>query len=65
MPAAQRLGFSRQIAALTRELAGCRDAFHRRVLLDELRTLHTLVGQRLPDLALLGQDPKQIPLGGL
>lgn len=62
VPAKDRLGFSRQIAALVKDLVGCRDAFHRQMLLDELRTLYTLIGQPMPSPALLGQDPDQLSL---
>ncbi|MEX0738153.1 MAG: BRO family protein [Pseudohongiella sp.] len=59
VPAGQRLAFSKQIASLTKDLVKTRDQFQRQILLGELRTLYTLIGQPLPQQNLLGQDTKQ------
>lgn len=59
VPTGERLAFSRQIAALTKELVKTRDQFQRQTLRDELRTLYTLVGQAMPNIELLGQDTNQ------
>jgi prophage antirepressor-like protein len=62
VPQRDRLAFSRQITAITRELMRCRNAFQQSVLVGELRDLYRLVGKPLPDLGLLGQSPTQMPL---
>lgn len=59
VPAGQRLAFSKQIASLTKDLVKTRDQFQRQILIGELRTLYTLIGQPLPRQDLLGQDTKQ------
>ncbi|MCE8023653.1 BRO-N domain-containing protein [Billgrantia aerodenitrificans] len=62
VPQKDRLAFSRQITAITRDLMRCRNAFQQSVLLGELRDLYRLVGKPLPGLSLIGQQPDQIPL---
>ncbi|MEC7814737.1 MAG: BRO family protein [Pseudomonadota bacterium] len=62
VPTAQRLSFSKQIASLTKDLVKTRDQFQRQILLGELRTLYTLIGQPIPRQELLGKDTKQADL---
>lgn len=62
VPQKDRLAFSRQITAITRDLMRCRNAFQQSVLLGELRDLYRLVGKPLPELGLLSQQPDQLPL---
>lgn len=59
VPAGERLSFSRQIAALTKDLVKTRDQFQKQILVGELRTLYTLIGQHMPSQDLIGQDPRQ------
>ena len=59
VPAGERLSFSRQIAALTKDLVKTRDQFQKQILVGELRTLYTLIGQPMPSQELIGQDPRQ------
>lgn len=62
VPGPQRAAYSRQIANLTQQLVGTKDAFARQLFIAELRDLCNLVGRPMPDLALLGQDYRQLPL---
>lgn len=62
VPAKERLGFSRQILTVTRELMRCRNAFHQTILLDELRDLYRMVGKPLPDFSAVSLKPSQMPL---
>jgi len=59
VPAGQRLAFSKQIASLTKDLVKTRDQFQKQILVGELRTLYTLIGQPMPSQELIGQDPRQ------
>jgi len=63
VPGPQRAAYSRQIAKLTQQLVGTKDAFARQLFIGELRDLCNLVGRPMPDLALLGKDHQQLPLG--
>lgn len=63
VPGPQRATYSRQIAKLTQQLVGTKDAFARQLFIGELRDLCNLVGRPMPDLALLGKDHQQLPLG--
>lgn len=63
VPGPQRAAYSRQIASLAQQLVGTKDAFARQLFIAELRDLCSLVGRPMPDLALLGQDYRQLPLG--
>ena len=62
VPASERLAFSKQIASLTKDLVKTRDQFHRQILIGELRTLYTLIGQSIPRQELIGQDINQTGL---
>lgn len=62
VPQKDRLAFSRQISAVTQQLMRCRNAFQQAVLLGELSDLHRLIGKAMPDLALIGEQPGQLPL---
>ncbi|WP_431026160.1 BRO-N domain-containing protein [Halomonas sp. H5] len=62
VPPKDRLAFSRQITAITRDLMRCRNAFQQSVLLGELRDLYRQVGKPLPAMALISQQPAQMPL---
>jgi len=62
VPQKDRLAFSRQITAITRDLMRCRNAFQQTVLVGELRDLCRMIGKPLPDLALIGEKPGQLPL---
>ena len=59
VPSGQRLAFSKQIASLSKELVKTRDQFQKQILVGELRTLYTLIGQPMPSQELIGQDPRQ------
>lgn len=63
VPGPQRAAYSRQIASLAQQLVSTKDAFARQLFIAELRDLCNLVGRPMPDLALLGQDYRQLPLG--
>lgn len=60
---ARRLAQSQRLARLAQEVSSTDDALKRQVLIAELRDLCNLVGRPMPDLALLGQDYRQLPLG--
>lgn len=62
VPQKDRLAFSRQITVITRDLMRCRNAFQQSVLVGELRDLCRLIGKPMPDLALMGERPTQLPL---
>ncbi|WP_051430552.1 MULTISPECIES: BRO-N domain-containing protein [unclassified Halomonas] len=62
VPVKERLGFSRQIITVTRELMRCRNAFHQHILLDELRDLYRMVGKPLSDFSAVSLKPSQMPL---
>ncbi len=62
VPQKDRLAFSRHITAITRDLMRCRNAFQQSVLVGELRDLCRMIGKPLPDLALIGEKPGQLPL---
>lgn len=62
VPQKDRLAFSRQITAITRDLMRCRNAFQQSVLLGELRDLYRLIGKPLPETDLITQKSAQMPL---
>lgn len=62
VPNKDRLGISRQITAITRDLMMCSNAFQQAVLMDELRDLYRMIGRPMPDTALVAQKAGQIPL---
>lgn len=57
-----RLAYSKQIVEITARLTLTTDAMLFKLLADELRDLCNLVGRKMPDLALLGKDFKQLDL---
>jgi len=57
-----RLAYSKQIVEITARLTVTTDAMLFKLLADELRDLCNLVGRKMPDFALLGQDCKQLDL---
>ena len=57
-----RLAYSKQIVEITARLTVATDAMLFKLLADELRDLCNLVGRKMPDFALLGQDCKQLDL---
>lgn len=65
VPAKDRLAFSKQIFIICEKLATTNDAMLHKFLSSELRNLCNLIGQKMPDLALLGKDYKQIEMEDL
>ena len=57
-----RLAYSKQIVEITARLTLTTDAMLFKLLADELRDLCNLVGRKMPDLALLGKDYKQLDM---
>lgn len=57
-----RLAYSKQVITLVKELTTCKDGLHQSMLISELRDLCNLIGRAMPDLTLLGTDPKQLAL---
>lgn len=55
LPATQRISYSRQLVALTSQLATTQDAMLHKLLLDELRDLCNLMGRPMPDILLMGK----------
>jgi prophage antirepressor-like protein len=58
----QRVALSRQINSTVGQLTDSHDALEVATLTRELRDLCNLAGRPMPDIALLGRDPKQLPL---
>ena len=60
--AKDRLAYSKQILSVTTTLTKNKDAMLHKLLTAELRDCCNLIGLQLPDMALLGQDYKQLAL---
>ena len=59
LPATQRISYSRQLVALTSQLATTQDAMLHKLLMDELRDLCNLMGRPMPDTHLMGKKVKK------
>lgn len=59
----ERAALSRQIISSTRRLVETKDAYERQALILDLRDAYNRLGRPMPDLALLGKDYRQLPLG--
>ena len=65
VPPKDRLAYSRQIFILCEKLATTKDAMLHQYLVGEIRALSNLLGQKMPDLTLLGKDYKQLEMEGV
>jgi len=63
IPTRDRMAYSKQILAIAEKLADTKDAMLHKLLTSELRNLCNLIGQKMPDLTLLGRDYRQLGLG--
>jgi hypothetical protein len=64
LPPREGIALRAQLLKLLTALQVCHCAFSQRILLDQVRDVCRLLGQPLPDLSLIGQDPKQTSLEG-
>lgn len=62
VPAKQYIAVIKQIDYLTNALVSCKNVFHVRTMLEQLRTLHNMVGSKMPDVALVKADIEQTDL---
>jgi prophage antirepressor-like protein len=56
------LNIIKQIDYLTKQVVGCKNAFQLKTILHQLRTLHNMVGSKMPDLQLIKADIEQTDL---
>jgi prophage antirepressor-like protein len=62
LPAKQYIAVIKQIDYLTHALVSSKNVFHIRTMLDQLRTLHNMVGSKMPDMQLVKADIEQSDL---
>lgn len=60
-----RIALGNHLRVLCQALARSFDAFEQQALLGRVREVCLLLGQSMPDMALLGKDPKQLTLRGV